>query len=56
MTPRAPKTQAERSAALYRRRLAQGWKQIVLWVKADKVLALRDFARKLREPDFPPKP
>ena len=48
-----PKTQAQRSAALYRRRLAQGWKLICVWVKADKALALKEFARKLRDVDGP---
>ena len=45
-----PKTPAQHQAEYYRRKLAAGFKQIVLWVRADKVQALKDFAAKSNEP------
>ena len=42
------KTPAQRQAALYLRRVKAGWKQVTVWVKADKVKALKDFARSLK--------
>lgn len=42
MTARTP---SQRQAALYARRVKAGWKQITVWVKADKITALREYAK-----------
>lgn len=42
------KTPAQRQAAFYLRRIKSGWKQITIWVKADKVKALKEYAKGLK--------
>ena len=42
------KTPAQRQAEAYKRRIAQGFKWVSVWVKASKVKILRDFAKTLR--------
>lgn len=43
----AAKTPAQRQAEYYRRQTARGLKCIAVWVRADKVKALREFAKSL---------
>ena len=43
-----PKTPKSRQAEYYRRRLANGFRQIVVWVKASQVKAVRDFIKSLK--------
>ena len=43
------KTPAQRQAEYYRRRLANGFRQIVVWIKADKVKVVREFIKSLTE-------
>ena len=49
-------TQAQRSTAFYARRVANGWKQVILWVRADKVPELREFAKGLHDGSKPTPP
>ncbi len=44
-----PKTPAERFAGFLERQKAKGLKLVTVWVPADKLSALKDFVRKLRE-------
>ena len=45
MTARTP---AQRQAAHYLRKIKAGFKFVSVWVKADKVKALKEFARSLK--------
>ena len=41
------KTPAQRQADYYRRQIERGFKQVIVWVRADLVKELREFARKI---------
>ena len=50
------KTLAQRQAEYYRRQIAKGLKYVSMWVNADMVKALREYARTLNITDKEPKP
>ena len=50
------KTLAQRQAEYYKRQIARGLKYVGMWVKADMVNALREYARTLNITDKEPKP
>ena len=42
-----PKTPAQRQADYYKRQIERGFKMVTVWLKADKIKELREFARKI---------